>query len=157
MDIIIKETNFQKINAKSLFSVLVMWLGACRWRKSDEKVTSFYGHQVWKNANLHRKKETPLSKFRRQIFFYVSKNFNIVRIYKECQNTFFIELPFPKWVTFLIVTIVKYNQHLRTLGEHFEGHMKSYMLMTTKLGVFFVSMNSNFVITLLHTKLIFFF
>jgi len=66
-----------------------------------------------------------------------------------------IGLPLPKWVTFLIVSIVKYNQHLRTMGEHFGGHIISYMLMTTKLGVFFVSMNFNFVIFLLHQKLIF--
>ena len=74
---------------------------------------------------------------------------------KECQDTFFIGLPLPKLVTFLIVTIFKYNQRLRTMGEHFGGHMSSYMLMTTEFGVFFVSMNFNFVILLLHQKLIF--
>ena len=27
------------------------------------------------------------------------------------------------------------------MGEHFGGHMNSYMLMTTKFGIFFVNMN----------------
>ena len=67
----------------------------------------------------------------------------------------FIGLPLPKLVTSLIVTLLKYNQRLGTMGEHFGGHMSSYMLMTTEFGVFFVSMNFNFVILLLHQKLIF--
>ena len=49
---------------------------------------------------------------------------------------------------------IPYNQQLRTMGEHFGGNLNSYMLMTTEFGVFFVNMNFNFVILLLHQKLI---
>ena len=68
---------------------------------------------------------------------------------KECQDTFFIGLSLPKLVTFLIVNVFKYNQQLRTMGEHFGGNLNSYMLMTTEFGVFFVNMNFNFVMLLL--------
>ena len=156
-------------------------MGRCR--KSDVKVTFSSGHQVWKNANLHRKcknrKTKKIASFQinirkglfswkcnfcpgRQICVFKSPNlfflcFKKLRFCenKECQDTFFIGLPLPKLVTFLIVTIFKYNQLLRTMGEHFGGHMKSYMLMTTKFGVFFVNMNFNLVILLLYQKLIF--
>ena len=69
---------------------------------------------------------------------------------KECQDTLFTGLPLPKLVTFLMQTVLKYNKQLRTIGEHFGGHMKSYMLMTKKSGVVFVNMKLNFVFTLLH-------
>ena len=74
---------------------------------------------------------------------------------KSVKTPFFIGLSLPKLVTFLIVNVFKYNQQLRTMGEHFGGNLNSYMLMTTEFGVFFVNMNFNFVILLLHQKLIF--
>ena len=82
------------------------------------------------------------------LFFNISKNFDFVRI--KSVKTLFTGLPSPKLVTFLMQTILKYNKQLRTIGEHFGGHMKSYMLKTKKSGVVFVNMKLNFVFTLLH-------
>ena len=61
-------------------------------------------------------------------------------------------LPLSKLVIFLILTKFKYNQHLRTIVEHFGDYFKSYMLMTTKFGIFFVNVNLNFVFTFLYQK-----